>query len=360
MAENSPLQAIHERHGARFAELHGRLVPRNYGDAGAEYAAVRERAGVADRWDRALIRVYGRDPLRMIQGLITNDLAGAPSGQGVYAAFLTAKGKMVADLRAFRRPDGDIVLELDVGALENAMEHLRKFVPPLFARFEALETAGVLGVYGPASREMVERALGIQVPADLREEGFVTVDVDGGGALVARTLEYGEDGYDLILPTDALEGVWESLVEAGARPVGYAALDVLRIEAGRPRWGAELDESVIPLEAGLRDRAISQTKGCYTGQEVIIRILHRGHVNRHLRGVKLGDAPAPAAGTELFPPGGEKAVGRITSACHSPLHEQTIALAYVRREVEPPAELRLGAPDGAVARVFELPIPIES
>jgi folate-binding protein YgfZ len=140
--------------------------------------------------------------------------------------------------------------------------------------------------------------------------------------------------------------------------VGHSALEVLRIEAGRPRWGAELDETVIPIEAGLRDRAISQTKGCYTGQEVIIRILHRGRVNWHLRGLFLGDVPAPAAGVELFRPGESKPVGRVTSACLSPLHDQTIGLGYVRREVEPPEVLRLGDPEGSEARVYELPLPL--
>ena len=106
-----------------------------------------------------------------------------------------------------------------------------------------------------------------------------------------------------------------------------------------PRWGAELSEDTIPLEAGLGERAISTTKGCYTGQEVIIRILHRGHVNWHLRGLLLGDAPVPAHHSTLTRPDVEKPVARITSACVSPRFDQTIALGYVRREVEPPAGL---------------------
>src|SRR5690606_16123053 len=149
-------------------------------------------------------------------------------------------------------------------------------------------------------------------------------------------------GFDVIVRSDVAERVWERLTEAGARPAGHATLDVLRIEAGSPRWGAELDETTIPLEAGLRERAISETKGCYTGQEVIIRILHRGHVNWLLRGILLGDAAAPARDTPLLDPGAGRKVGRITSAAWSPKHSQTIALGYVRREVEPGTELHLG------------------
>jgi tRNA-modifying protein YgfZ len=149
--------------------------------------------------------------------------------------------------------------------------------------------------------------------------------------------------------------VVQRLEEAGARRAGHATLDVLRIEAGRPKWGAELDESRIPLEAGLRERAISETKGCYTGQEVIIRVLHRGHVNWLLRGVLLGDAPAPSRDASLVRTEDSKQVGRVTSTAWSPRLGQTVALAYVRREVEPGTVLRLETEAGPEATVVELP-----
>jgi len=358
--------------GARFGEAAGREVVRHYGDPEREYAAARSDAVVVDRADRAVVRMYGRDPVRMIQGLVSNDVAGAAPGQGVYAAMLTAKGKMVADVRVLRRAEGDVLLELDAGALAGVLDHLRRFVPPLFARFEDASAAlGVIGVYGPTARRVVGAALGAAVPEGMAEDAFVAAALPGAEesagpgesgdgaaapeALVVRTLYAGVDGYDVVVPTDRLEAVWRALVEAGARPAGHGALETLRIEAGRPRWGADLDETTIPLEAGLRDRAISETKGCYTGQEVIVRILHRGHVNWHLRGLLLGEAPAPARGTTLVRAGETKPVARVTSACASPVHGQTIALGYVRREVEPPAELRLGGPDGPPVQVVALP-----
>lgn len=359
MNETQSLEALHEELGARFGTVAGRQVPRNYGDPAAEYDAVRRAAGVADRAERVALRVYGREPVKMIQGLITNDIAGAPEGQGVYAALLTPKGKMIADTRVFRRPCGELLMDVDAAALDGVLAHLKKFVPPLFARVEPLDgVLRVLGVYGPESREVLARATGAELPADLAEEAYVTVAFGDAELLITRTGYVGEEGYDVFVPESSAAEVWRALMEAGARPVGHGALEVLRIEAGVPRWGAELDESVIPIEAGLRDRAISTTKGCYTGQEVIIRILHRGRVNRHLRGLTLGEEPAPAPGTELFRAEDGKSIGRITSACASPLHRQTIALGYVRREIEPPAVVRLGAADGPEVEVFELPIPI--
>jgi tRNA-modifying protein YgfZ len=329
---------------------HAPAVRRHYGDPAAEYRAATRDAALVERGDRRLLRAWGRDPVRMLQGLVTADLAGAPPGQGVYGAFLTPKGRMVADARLLSRPDGEVWLETDAAAVDGLAAHLHKYVPPLFARFEPLGHV-VLGVYGPAAAGIAGRVLGA-LPARPGEDAYAEL---AAGGLVVRSGYAGVDGCDAILPAAGVAEAAAGLEAAGARPAGHAALDVLRIEAGRPRWGAELTPDVIPLEAGLRERAISESKGCYTGQEVIIRILHRGHVNRHLRGVLLGELPAPAAGTELFRPGDDRAVGRITSACASPRFEQTIALGYVRREVAPPATLRLGRPDGPAATVVALP-----
>ncbi|HEX2189773.1 MAG TPA: glycine cleavage T C-terminal barrel domain-containing protein [Longimicrobiaceae bacterium] len=359
----SPLREAETALGAAFTEVAGRRVPRRFGDPEAEYRAVREAAGVADRADRAQIRLWGRDPVKMVQGLLTNDLAGAPPGRGVYAAVLTPKGRMIAELRAFRleRPGGtEVLLDLPREALEGTREHLRKFVPPMFARWADVSgETGSLGVYGPRSRELLGRSLGAELPP-LDEDAFAELPYAGAPALVVGTRAAGgEEGYDVVAPAEALPALWDALREAGAVPVGRAALETLRVEAGVPRYGAELSEEVIPTEAfeavGMVPRAISFTKGCYTGQEVIVRIAHRGHVNRHLRGLRLGDAPAPAAETPLFHPETAKAVGRVTSAAFSPLLGETVALAYVRRELGPGDAVRVGAADGAPAAVAALP-----
>ncbi len=289
----------------------------------------------------------------MIQGLISNDLTNAPADRAVYAAVLTAKGRMVADVRAFRRAGGEVWLEAEGSARDSLAEHLGRFVPPLFARQDDLTAKwGDVAVLGPQARSILERLVGA-LPTGMPEEGLREVAVVDASALVLRTLYAGVDGYDVLAPAEVLAPLWAKLSEAGARPAGHGALEVLRIEAGRPRWGAELTPDTIPLEAGLRERAISETKGCYTGQEVIVRILHRGHVNWLLRGLRLGEAPAPPRDAPLLSEEGRR-LGRITSACVSPLLGETIGLGYVRREVEPPAELRLGE-EGRPVRVVTLP-----
>lgn len=325
-------------------------------DASAGYDAARRGAAVARRDDRGFLRVYGRDPVKMIQGLVTNDVAGAAAGQGVYAALLTPKGKMIADVRVFRR-DAELLLETSVQALDDVAGTLRKFVPPLFARYEPLTSLGELGVYGPESGALLADLLGGEPLTGLAEDGFVTRQLGDEQVLVVRTLYTGDDGFDVIASAATFDALRERLLAAGAVAIDEATLDVLRIEAGTPRWGAELDGNTIPLEAGLEQRAISRDKGCYTGQEVIVRILHRGHVNWLLRGVLLEDSPPPARDVALIQPADGRRIGRITSACVSPRQGQTIALAYVRRELEPPVEVRLERHDGPLATIVALPFP---
>ncbi|HEU4456218.1 MAG TPA: aminomethyltransferase family protein [Longimicrobium sp.] len=357
----SPLRPLQEAAGAAWTEVAGRPVARHYGDQAAEYRAARESAGLVARDDRARFRMHGKDPVKMLQGLITNDLAKSPAGQGVYAAMLTPKGRTITDLRAFRRelPSGvELLIDVPREALEGTREHFRKFVPPMFARWaEVSDAVRAIGVYGPRAREIVAAVLGIDPPA--AEDGHLEAEREDASILVTRTGYVGVEGFDLFVPADAAPGVWTALAEAGARPVGLGAVETLRIEAGRPRYGADLTEEIIPTEAyeesGLMERAVSFGKGCYTGQEVIVRIAHRGHVNKHLRGLLLGDAPAPAPGTKLINPETGKEAGWLTSVAFSPMLGQTAALGYVRRDVEPGAAVRVGSAEGAEARVARLP-----
>lgn len=331
-------------------------------NADAGYRAVREGAGVAVRADRARFRLWGKDPARMLHGLVTNDLLNAAPGQGVYAAMLTPKGRMIADLRAFRRAGGDVLVSVAAEARAGVAEHLKKFVPPMFARWEdATDSIAEIGVYGPRAREVLAGVLGaMELPGE--EDAFTEASFADAAVLAAMTREAGlEEGFDLFVGTDAAEGLREAL-RAGAAPVGSGALETLRVEAGRPRYGIDMTEETIPTEAfqsaGLMERAVSFSKGCYTGQEVVVRIAHRGHVNRHLRGLLLGDAPVPPQRTPLFHPETGKEVGWITSAVVSPLFGQTIALGYVRREVEPGGGVRVGAAEGGDAVVAAIPFAI--
>jgi folate-binding protein YgfZ len=349
----------------RRGELYGTEVVRSYGDAAAEYMALRDDAGVVVREDRVVLRVHGRDPVKMMHGLVTNDLQQLAPGQATYAVLLTPKGRMIGEMRVVKRgpvtpeqasgaaaPPSDLLIDVDAAALEGVLAHFRKFVPPLFARFEQAGYA-VVGVYGPRSRDVLHAVCGAP-DAALGEDEAAVGTFDGEPVHAIGSRWTGGDGCDVFVPVQQADAFRDALLARGARACGHAALDVLRIEAGVPRWGAELDESTIPLEADLAERAISTTKGCYTGQEVIIRILHRGHVNWHLRGLRLGDVPVPSHGATLARPDAEKTVARITSACVSPRLDETIALGYVRREVEPPAELVL-TDSNTRAQVVTLP-----
>ena len=344
--------------------------PRHHGDPSAEYLAVRQAVGICDRSDQAQLRMWGRDPVKMLHGLITNDLAGAAPGRGVYAAMLTPKGRMIAELRAFAlsRPGGtEVLIDLPREALAGATAHLRKFVPPMFARWEDVsEQVASIGVYGPHARSLLSRLTAIGTPElqALAEDSYVELTLAGTAAVaVATRYAGGEEGYDLLVDAGTVSGVREALLtlgsDLGARQVGQAALETLRIEAGRPRYGAELTEEIIPTEAfastGLMARAVSFTKGCYTGQEVIVRIAHRGHVNRQLRGLRLGAAQPPPARTSLVRADSGKEAGWTASATLSPLLRETIALGYVRREFGPGDRLRLGTPDGPEVLLTGLP-----
>jgi folate-binding protein YgfZ len=203
-------------------------------------------------------------------------------------------------------------------------------------------------------------ALGLRVGeeelGELEEGGYRAVDTGGGSFLrVVRTLDVSAVAFDLLGDPPTLAGVRDALAGAGAVELEESAWTTLRVEAGRPAFGEDMDEETLPVEAGLGERAIDHGKGCYTGQEVIVRIRDRGHVNRSLRGVRLGGEELPAAGTELFAPEarGERAAGVLTTVVDSP-RMGPVALAYVRREVPVPGTVRVGARDGPEARVEEL------
>ena len=349
-------------------EIEGVTLPLHFGDVNAEYRAVRESAGIAERLDLAHLVLRGRDPVRMVQGLITNDLAGAPAGRVVYAAMLTPKGRVIADLRAgVVEVEGGREVEVDLPreVLGAARDHLRRSIPPLYARWHDVSTeVTTVGVYGPRSGELLDRVLDQPAPT-LAEDERVGSSFEGSPVRLVGTLAAGgERGIDVTLGTEAAGRLRDALLAAGeplgARRVGFAALETLRIEAGRPRGGHELTEEVIPTEAfestGLMERAISFGKGCYTGQEVIVRIAHRGHVNRHLRGLVLPpSAAAPSQGTRLYQPESGKDVGWTASVTESPRMGGPVALAFVRREVQPGQSVRVGGVDEPEARVVELP-----
>lgn len=369
-----PLQSRLDAAGAVMGPSAAGERPRHFGDPAAEFHAAMTKAVVVDRSDRVRIEVTGRSPGPTLSGVLTGSVPDPPAtarstypvGRSVYSAVLTPKGRLITDLRVYSLPSGEEKLLLDVprAGAPGLTEHLARYLPPRLARTEDVsgETA-LITVIGPAGTEWLATALAAQTTGGrqaLLEELEGQKDLDlvvVGDLLISRTADVATSAFDIIGPVEAVAGAWDALASLGAGAAGDSVWQILRVEAGRPEFGIDMTADTLPPEAGIQDRAIDHGKGCYTGQEVIVRIRDRGHVNRHLRGLTFGDAPTPAAGTELFTSADARAVGRVTSAVASPRWGQTIGLGYVRRAVEPPAELHLGGPDGPVVQVVDLDSP---
>ena len=312
-----------------------------------EYRALRERCGLLDRSERGKLALTGAGAVEFLNGQVTNELADLRPGDGRYAAFLTHKGKMLGDLRILARggdppgPPAELLLDTERLALQALFDMIRRFKVGYEAELHkrTLEL-GLLSLIGPAASSVASaQAL---APA---EHANAAVQLDGVSALAVRTAE----GIDVICDAADTERLADVLLERGAARVSADAAECLRVERGRPRYGIDMDESTIPQEAGLNERAVSFGKGCYVGQETVARLFYRGRPNRHLRGLRL--SAAAGTGAELTLAG--RAVGRLGSVAVSP-SLGPIALALVRREAGPGSVVVVGA-EGITAEVSELP-----
>ncbi len=305
----------------------------------AQYRELRESCGVLLRRERATLSVLGADGAEYLQGQLTSDVEALAPGSGGYSALLDRKGHMQADMRVLRIADDEIWLDMEAVALPAVLRHLQMY--SVGREVEIADRSGeraILSLIGPAAGEIAGLAAG---NIDDHHEAEVA-----GIACRAVTTE---DGIDLICAEADAATLHEALLTAGAAEVSAEAAEILRIEAGVPRFGAEMTTSTMPAEAGIVERAVSFTKGCYIGQETVARLHYKGRPNRHLRALRL-TAPA-AAGDELRL--GEKEVGVIGSATVSPARGP-IGLAIIRREAEPGTTLAVG--DGGVsAEVVEVP-----
>jgi folate-binding protein YgfZ len=302
-----------------------------------EYRALRDEAGLLEREDRGRIMLRGEDRKAYLHGLLSNDILSLEPGAGCYATLLTAQGRMIADMRVFEL-GGMVLLDLERPVTPAVREHLEKFVITEDVVVEEVTAKyAQLGLYGPRAPEVL-------AAATHADPAVAPLYILPGGDL-------GVPGVDLIVAREAAGSLSASLVTAGAAPVSPETAEVTRIEAGVPKFLVDMDTSTIPLEAGIEDRAISMTKGCYVGQEVIIRVLHRGggRVAKKLVGL-LTEGPDVRSGDHVF--AGEREVGRVTSAADSPRVAKRIALAYVHRDfIDPGTELEVkttGGPSHAV------------
>ena len=311
-----------------------------------QYRVMRAGAGVRPRATRGVIAVRGADRADYLQGLLTNDIVALGSGEGCYAAYLTPQGRLVTDLEVLNVGDL-ILLDLDRSVTPMLATRLDEFVFTEDVTIDDWTDARTgYSIDGPSALTTAATALrGLGVGPDLmsdirRLDEYQCRDmiVDGEPVVIARTDELGVLGVVLLVVPRLAQRVHEALVAAGAVEVDEQTAEIVRVESGRPAFLVDMDSDTIPLEAGIEDRAISLTKGCYVGQEVIIRILHRGEgrVARRLVGLTLDDgeeddpaAMVPARGAALWHE--NEKIGRITSAVASPVLKKAIALGYVPR-----------------------------
>lgn len=322
------------------------------------YDAARHGAALVDRTAaRGRIIVAGPDRASYLQGLLTNDIAALSPGRGCYAAMLTPQGRLVSDLWVYELGDVILVsLPRETGAA--ILAKLDQFIFSENVQLgEVTGTFAQLAVVGPASAAAVASlldAVGEDVLRSLPEHGNLRASIQAQPAIVTRVSDAGADGFDVYVDEAQRAGIVSALAARHVIDATGQAAEILRVEAGVPLFGRDMDAETIPLEAGIETRAISFTKGCYVGQEVIIRVLHRGHgrVARRLVGVLFdpsGAVPAPGAVIRS----GDREVGHVTSAVHSPALERPIALGYVHRDfVAPGTSLTVGA---APATVVDLP-----
>ncbi len=308
-----------------------------------DYETLSTRCGLLDRSERGKLALTGTAAKEFLQGQLTNDVVSLTPGSGLYAAFLTQKGKMQGDVRVLDAGP-ELLLDTERVALQPLFNMIRSFSlgHDVQLHKRTLES-GLLSLIGPGSDDVL-RAAGVELPE--AEHSHLVFRFAGAEVRAIRT----DLGTDLLFASEDRETVLNAVAAAGAVPVSEDAVECLRIESGRPRYGIDLDESVIPQEAGLNERAVSFTKGCYVGQETVARLFYKGKPNRELRGLR-SDEPL-AVGTVLS--FAEREVATVTSSAHSP-RLGPVALALVRREA--PIGSVVTAADGQTSVVSALPFP---
>ncbi len=339
ITRKSSLDETHTRLGATMIEHDGWSVPESYGDVAQEYAAVREgSSGVSDLSTRGRLLVSGTEAVQFLNGLITNDMKTLAEHRWMPAAFPNVQGRLIASVRVMRLKDEatkrtsgtrgtgknacpTFLIDTEAATHQQVLKTIERFT--LAGDFRVRDVTGetaMLSVQGSKSAALVQTVFGaaagmlaqdgvtqIPWPPDDKVEGNAKGTEDGndsetengiaGGVTVMRATHTAEDGFDLVVNATLAASLWDALQAAGAAPVGYAALELLRVEAGRPRFGVDMDDTNVVTE--VLDDAVSYTKGCYVGQEIIARIKYRGHVAKKLAGMALEQTVKVAAGAAI-------------------------------------------------------------
>lgn len=362
------LNEVHARLGASMTERDGWSIPASYGDVAQEYAAVREdSAGLIDLSSRGRLLVSGSEAVQFLNGLITNDMKTLEQNSSMPATFPNVQGRLIASVRVARLKDDGaarkvspvFLIDTEAATHQTVLKTIERFTLAGDFRVNDITNQTVmLSVQGAKAASAIDSVLGeaaaVSAPNTAQQiswqQSGTQTDVTVIQASHTRAAE-----FDLIVENDQAARLWTALQRAGARPVGYDALEVLRIEAGVPRYGVDMDDTNVVTETNLDD-AVSYTKGCYIGQEIIARIKYRGHVAKKLSGVILEGDSAVAPGAVISSVDG-KEIGRITSVTNSPKLQRTIALAYLKYDyIAPGTPLKVVAANQEFAgKVVELP-----
>ncbi len=302
-------------------------------DTDAGYVALKKGVAMIDRPGRTLLRLSGKDPVGMLNAILTNEVPKEPN-LGVYAALLNPKGRIQTDLRILKS-EGNVFVDAEPEGALAATEILGRYAPFSRVKVENLsegdEPWRILGLYGP-------RATKLLGDLQLAEHESKELEI-GGAALLAAGVAVPVAGLDLIGPLNVLDAARDHLLDLGAVPASSDAYETARIETGIPRFGADITTDNFLGETGILDRAVSFKKGCYPGQETVARMYYRGHPNKLLHRLVI-DGPLPSPGAEITQDG--KTVGRITSIAPLPLHGRTLALGYLSRNTKEDIPLRAG------------------
>ncbi|MBC8031905.1 MAG: aminomethyl transferase family protein [Pyrinomonadaceae bacterium] len=374
----SPLCDRHARLGGIMIERDGWQVPSSYGDVLLEYAAVREgSAGLIDLSPRGRILVSGTEAIQFLNGLITNDMKTLEVNTWMPAAFPNVQGRLIASVRVVRLQDEGtgknvfptFLLDTEAATHQSVLKTIERFtLAGDFRVTDITNQTALISVQGRKAASVVRAVLGdaaSELDGNAARQWHVHAARDDHGRDARATSEYGEltainashageDRFDLIVNSNHAAGMWAALQDAGARPVGYEALEILRIEGGQPRYGVDMDEFNVVTEA--LDDAVSYTKGCYIGQEIIARIRYRGHVAKKLTGIVFPQAAKVEAGA-VIKSADDKEIGRVTSAVYSPHLGRRVALAYLKYDyLAPETSVIVTSGDEKVpGKVAELP-----
>ena len=345
--------------GEEMVDVAGTAVVLHHGDPGAEYHIMRHGALLVDRSHRGRAIFDGEKARETLTGLVTNDVLSLEAGHGQFAAALTPKGKVISEVRIEALAADRLLVDVPVRAADGWWAMLRKFVNPRLVQWRDITaTWRHLTLSGPEARGIIGRVTGVatEVLDALTPYGVRVISIDGAEAFLSRSPELGIETWDIWIAIEGADALRAKILQAGAFPGGLIAWEIIRVEQGFPEWGLDIDDATIPQEANLDDwHALSYTKGCYTGQETVARVHFRGHVNRHLRGLRFDYSEPLPRGAQLFDNEG-KPLGDVRSTVVSP-RLGPIALGMVRREVAIGSVLVGRAPGGLECPVLVHALP---